>query len=90
VYGVVLLHLGGDDRSFDRHVPLLNGDLAGGNAYANVQARAPGGGMGKGGGIGLVVDFFVDLTGRHQAAGDALFLGANGDPLIEALVHLTG
>jgi hypothetical protein len=41
--------------------------------------------MGKGGGVGLVIDFVVDLIGRHQAAGDAFFLNTDGDPLIERL-----
>jgi hypothetical protein len=34
---VSFLHLADDDRSLDRHVPLMDGDLAGGDAYTNVE-----------------------------------------------------
>jgi hypothetical protein len=35
---VILLHLADNDRSFSRHVPLMNGNLAAGEAHADVQA----------------------------------------------------
>ena len=52
--------------------------------------EATGGGMGESSDVGLVVDFVVDVICGHQAAGDAFLLGANGNPLVEALVHLAG
>jgi hypothetical protein len=86
---VIPLYPGDNDRSLDGHVPFMDGDLAGGNAYADIQARALSSSMGESGDIGLVSDL-IEFVSGHQAAGDTFFLGPNGDPLVKALIHPVG
>jgi hypothetical protein len=82
---VVLLHPGDDDRSLRRHVPLVDSNLAVGDAYADAEARALGSSISESGDVGLLV---VGLVGGLQAAGDAFFLGPDGDQLVKALIYL--